>query len=87
MCNMTRLEDVGTGVLLEFRELQRCVERGEWITSTPVYVELPIEREDRGRNSGISGNGVPIQAHRKAEVEKKREAEPQIKVMEKFGFF
>ena len=37
LCNTTSLEDVDTGALTEFRELQGQVERSECIT-TPVWV-------------------------------------------------
>ena len=34
-CNTTSLEDVEMGALAEFGELQRRLERGEWITPPP----------------------------------------------------
>ena len=34
--NTTSIKDVESGTLAEFGELQKKVERGEWITTTPV---------------------------------------------------
>ena len=48
--NTASLDDINTGMLLEFREIQRWVKRGDWITSTPTWVELPEPKEDRHRN-------------------------------------
>ena len=44
-CNISPMEDMETGSLEEFRELQKLVERGEWITTTPLPPCL-------GRDSG-----------------------------------
>ena len=38
-CNTTAIEEVDPGALEEFRGLQKRVERGEWMTSMPVWVE------------------------------------------------
>ena len=50
-CNITCLYDVEKGALSDFGDLHRRVERGEWITSTPIWVEFPIDKEDRRRKS------------------------------------
>ena len=44
-CKTTSIEEVESGALEEFRGLQKMVERGEWLTSTPVWVERPAPRE------------------------------------------
>ena len=49
-CNKTCLDDVETGVLLEFGKLKWHIEWGKWITSTPVWLELPMEIENGGGN-------------------------------------
>ena len=38
-CNTTAIEEVESGALDEFRGLQKRVERGECMTSMPVWVE------------------------------------------------
>ena len=43
-CNTTTIEEVELGALEEFRGLQKKVERGEWMTSMPVWVERPAPR-------------------------------------------
>ena len=35
-CNKTSIEEVESGALTEFGGLQKRMERGEWLTSTPV---------------------------------------------------
>ena len=40
-CNTTAIEEVESGYLEEFGGIQKKVERGEWLTSTPVWVERP----------------------------------------------
>ena len=60
------------------------MERGEWITSTPVWVYFPAEKEDRGRKLEISSSGRPGQTQRKSEMENNRETDPQLMVSEIF---
>ena len=43
-CNTTVIEDVESGALEEFWGLQKRVERGEWLTSMPTWVERPAQR-------------------------------------------
>ena len=54
-CNMTAIEDVDSGALAEFGGIQKKVERGEWLTSTPVWVERPEYKEEGHWKS--DGNG------------------------------
>ena len=44
-CNTTSIEEVESGALADFGGLQKRVERGEWLTSTPVWVERPAPKE------------------------------------------
>ena len=53
---MTCLNNVNTGALSEFREIQRRVECRYWITSTPIWVKLLKAKEDGGGKSE-SGDG------------------------------
>ena len=45
---MTFMDNVETGELLNFGEIQRCVEQGEWITPNPVWGEL-LKVKEYGR--------------------------------------
>ena len=68
-CNTTCPDNVEMGSLLEFGELQRHVERGEWVTTTPVWVGFPTEKEDRERGGGgveSDNGGGTGQTQRKA---------------------
>ena len=50
-CNITCLYDVEKGVLSDFVDLHRSMERGEWITSNPIWAEFPTDKEDIRRKS------------------------------------
>ena len=57
-CNTTAIEDVESGALEEFQGLQKRVERGEWLTYVPAWVERPAPREEGRRKSEGTGNGA-----------------------------
>ena len=85
-CNTTAIEDLELGNLLEFGGLQKKVERGEWFTLTPVWVDRPSQKEEvcrksDGHNIGAmpSGRGIVIDAVFKHEVD------PQLRIMERLG--
>ena len=40
-CNTIAIEDVELGAMSEFGGIQKKVERGDWLTLTPVWVERP----------------------------------------------
>ena len=68
-CNTTAIEDVELGPLTEFGGLQKNVERGGWLTSKPVWVDRPAQKEEGrrksdGRDIGVrpSGGGGGIDA-------------------------
>ena len=46
---------------MEFRELQQSTEKGEWMTSTLIWVEFPVTKDNEGRKSERNGGGVPGQ--------------------------
>ena len=63
-CNTTTIEDVESGALEEFGRLQKKVERGEWVTSTPVWADQPAQKEEglwksdgHGMGESPSGGG------------------------------
>ena len=49
LCNMTTIEDVDSGALADFGELQKKVEKGEWLTSTLVWLKRPAQKEEGRR--------------------------------------
>ena len=54
--NMPAIEDVESGALTEFGGLQKWVERGECLTSTPGWVNRPAPKDEGHRKS--SGHGI-----------------------------
>ena len=84
-CNITCLNNVDIRELLEFGKLRQIIERGGWITSSPVWMELPMAKVDWGSKLEIGGGGGPGQTQCRAEAREKREANSQLKFMEKFG--
>ena len=69
---------------MEFSKLQRCVEWGKWITSTPVWVEFPTAKVGRGRKSESGSGGGLGQTQQKAEAEKNVETDPHLRALDKF---
>ena len=45
-CNTTAIEEVESGALSELGGLQKKMERGEWLTSTPVWVDQSAQKEE-----------------------------------------
>ena len=43
-CNMTPMKDLESGFLSEFGGIQKKVERGEWLTLMPVWVDRPAQK-------------------------------------------
>ena len=65
-CNTTAIEDVESVALEEFHGIHKRVERGEWMTSMPVWVERTAPREEgrqklEGNGNGVRNNGVDLQ--------------------------
>ena len=50
-CNTTNLEEVEPGALTEFGGIQKKAEKGEWLTSTLVWVARPAQKEEGRRKS------------------------------------
>ena len=57
-CNTTSIEEVESGALAEFGGLQKRVERGEWLTLTPVWLERPAPKEEGSYKSDGKGLGA-----------------------------
>ena len=47
-----------SGALTEFRGIQKNVDRGEWLTLTPVWVDRPAQKEEGRRKSDGHGIGA-----------------------------
>ena len=63
-CNTTNTEDMESGGLTESGGLYKKVGRGEWLTSTPEWVDMPVQKEEgrwkydgRGIGERPSGGG------------------------------
>ena len=56
-CNTTTIEDVESGSLAEFGGVQKKVDRGGWLTLTPVWVDWPAQKEEGRRKSDGHGMG------------------------------
>ena len=42
-CNTTAIEDLELGSLAEFGGIQKKVERGKWLTSMPIWVNMTVK--------------------------------------------
>ena len=61
-CNTTSIEYVESGSLAEFEGLHKKLERGECVTSTPVWLDRPAQKEGGcrkydGNDMGASPSG------------------------------
>ena len=77
--NTTYLDDVDREALSKFGELQRRVEWGEWIISTPTWVELPAPKGDMWRN--LESDRGTVQTQSKIEEDNNRYMDPRLRVM------
>ena len=85
-CNTTATEEVDSGALSEFGGLQKKVERGEWPTLTPLWVERSAPKEEGhrksdgnglgARQSGRGGRGGTVFNHG---------VDPQLRIIENMG--
>ena len=57
-CKKTSIKEVESGAREEFGRLQNKLERGEWITLTPVWVERPEYKEEGMMKSDRKGFGA-----------------------------
>ena len=85
-CKTTAIEDVESGALAEFGGLQKKVERGEWLTLTPVWVERPAQKEEVRRKSYGNGFGArPIGGGGGRDTIFNHGIDPQLRIMERLG--
>ena len=85
-CNTTTIEDVEAGALAQFEELPKKVEIGEWLTSTPVWVDRPVQKKEGRRKSDRHGIGArPIGRGGGIDVVFDHRVDPQMWIMERLG--
>ena len=85
-CNMTAIEDVDSGSLIEFWGIHKKVEIGEWLTSTPVWVDRPAQKEEGLRKSDGHGTGArPSDGGGGRDAVLNHGVDPQLRIMERIG--
>ena len=85
-CNTTAIEDVESGDLEEFRRIQKKLERGEWLTSMPVWVERPAQKEEGRRKSDGNGFGArPSGGGGGRDAIFNHRIDPPLRIMERLG--
>ena len=85
-CNTTSIKDVELGALAEFGEIQKNVERGEWMKTTPVWVDRSTPKEEGQQKSDGHGSGSRMNSQGGGrDSVHKIGVYPQLRFMEKFG--
>ena len=85
-CNTNSTKDVESGALAEFGGLHKKVERGEWITTTPVWVYRTTPKEDgRQKSDGHGSRSRMSDEGGGRDLEHKIEVDPQLQFMDKLG--
>ena len=82
-CNTKAIEEVNSGALAEFGGLHKRVKRGEWLTSTPVWVERPELKEEGRRKS--DGNGLGARQSGGGGTVFNHGVNPQLRIIENLG--
>ena len=82
-CNTKAIEEVESGALAEFGELQKRVERVEWITSTLVWVKRPAPKEEGRRKS--DGKGLGSRQSGKGGSVFNHGVNPQLRIIDNLG--
>ena len=85
-CNTTAIEDMELGSLEEFGGVQKKVERGEWLTSTSVWVDWPAQKEEERHTLDRHGMGArPSSGGGGCDTVFKHKINPQLQIMERLG--
>ena len=83
---MTAIEDVDSESLTEFWGIHKKVEIGEWLTSTPVWVDRPAQKEEGLRKSDGHGTGArPSGGGGGRDAVLNHGVDPQLRIMERIG--
>ena len=81
--NTTAIEDVNSGSLADFGGLQKKMERGEWFTLTPGWVDRPAQKEEGRRKSDRHGIGASLSGGGDGRgVMFNNRVDPQMRIME-----
>ena len=82
-CNTTTVKEVELGSLAEFGGLQKKVERGECLTSMPVWVEKPAPKEEGRRK--LDGNGFGARKSGGGCIIFNHGVDPHLQIIESLG--
>ena len=86
-CNTTAIKDVELGGLAEFGGIHKKVERGEWLTLMPLWVDWPAQKEEGCRKSDRNGNGArPSGGEGGCDAIFNHGIDPQLRIMERHGY-
>ena len=85
-CNTTAIMDVEPGALAEFGGLQKKIERGEWLTLMPVWVDRPDQKKEGRRKSDGNVMGArPNGGGGGRDAIFNHGIDPQLRIMERIG--
>ena len=84
---MTAIEDMELGALVEFRELQKKVERGDRLSLTPVWVDRPGQKVEGCRKSDRHRIGArPISGGGGRDAVFNHKVDPQLRIIERLRY-
>ena len=76
-----------SGALAGFGGIQKKVERGEWFTSTLVWLDRPAQKDEGRRKSDRHGMGAsPSGRGVERDALFNHRVDPQLRIMEKIGY-
>ena len=82
-CNTTGIEEMESGDLAEFGGLHKKVERGEWLTLKPGWVDRPAQKaEGRQKSVRYDIRASPIGGGGGRNVVLHNGVDPQLRIME-----
>ena len=85
-CNTTTIEDVESGDLEEFGGIKKQVERGEWLNSKPVWVDMPAQKEEgHWKSDGHNMGARPSGGGGGREAVFNHGVDPQMRIMDRLG--
>ena len=86
-CNTTATADVESVALAVFGGIQKKLERGEWLTSTTVWVDRPAQKEEGRRKYDGHGIGATLSGGGSGrDAVFNHGVYPQMRIMERLGY-